>query len=108
MRIRAAALDPVVPRPIAAGIRKQHRARVARVCFDADVATARRKTEHEHDGRLVGEKLWQVVVDGGVGRSQHVRAPLEVGQKRAPAARELLRQGRARIARRAWEGAKAE
>jgi hypothetical protein len=91
MRIRPAALDPGLPRPVTAGIRKQHRQRVARPDFDANVATARRKTEHEHDVRPLSKKLWQVAVDGGVGRGQHVRATLEVGQKRASPARKLLR-----------------
>ncbi len=95
-------------RAISAGIREQHRDRIARSRLDAEVTPAPGEPEHEDDIRLLREQPRQVMIDGGVCCCKDVRRARDLGESRPPPAGESLDQSRAGIERRTGKGAEAD
>lgn len=80
-RGRSAWRDNAALRAIAARVGKEDQEGVARARFNAKVTSAPGKTEHQHNVRRIGEKRWQITVDGGVIRFKHVCRADDLGER---------------------------
>lgn len=111
---RAAAQRGLAGRNLAFGrtkpgyIGKQNRHRIARARLDAHERRASRKSEHQHDVRLVFcDQLRQVAIDGRVAGLENVHRAPYVRKRRPPPLRERQCNRPARIERRAGKAAEA-
>ena len=100
--------DHTALRTEAARVGKQERDGVARPRLDAEVAPAPGQAEHQDDVRPDFPEFCQVAIDGRVSGREYVGRPHDFGEGRPPPAGERFDQERARIERRAGEGAEAD